>query len=104
MSAEIAGTRRDRLTDFRVEDVRPIRDAACLAVDGIKDVLKDGLRVIDELARSAVELPQDAVLTHCEQQPLVANVYQDAFEDHVHIEGFTRHVLEVPCDLAGARI
>src|SRR5207245_7757644 len=62
----------------------------------LHDVLVAEIGGVDERAGGAVELPEDAQLTHLEERLAAAGVNEDALEHLVHVLCFARKVLVIP--------
>ena len=77
-----ARANRDPVADAGVGDVLPVGDHAGPRIDP----LEDGLRVSEEGARLAIDLPEDAVLADGEERSAAAGVDQDLLEALVEVE------------------
>ena len=104
MSPVEARARRHGFADLGLANVLPVRKLARVTVNRLVDVLVDGLRNIDELTGSTVELPEKAVLADREQQLLIVDVDQHTLVDVIQVECLARLMLEVPLHPTGERI
>src|SRR5262245_27254489 len=81
-----ARTRLHPALGVLLDDVGPILRHAGLRIDRLEHVLKDRFGVAEELAASAIDLPEDARLADREEHLLIAFVHEHALEYFVEIE------------------
>ncbi len=104
MAAVNAGTGRNWIADFGVDNILSITDLAAVFVELGKNILVNCFGKIYKLPGRSVQLPQNAILAHGSEQPLPPVINQDPLKTHFHIDGFTANMLVVPDNLPIIRV
>ena len=99
-----ARTCGDDVTDFCINDVLPVGNAAGCFIDGREDVLVDHFGSVDERAGLPVKLPENTVFADGEESLLIVDINQNPLEANLHVDGLAGDMLKVPGDLAGLRV